>query len=72
MGDSNQKEAKTYQEWICAPFPHGWDTGGFYLACFGAPGIILAILSVISGERGEEMGGGHERESSGARDGRIG
>jgi hypothetical protein len=51
-------------------FPRAWDTGGFYLTCFGAPCIVLAIPGFVSGERGEEMGGGCERESS-ARDGCV-
>ena len=52
-------------------FPRGWDTGRFYIAWFGALCIVLAIPGFVSGERGEEVGGGRERESSRARDSRI-
>ena len=64
-GGSIQVAKNIPGEDLCS-FPRGWDTGGFLLACFGAPRIVLAIPGFVSGERGEEMGSGSEREPSGS------
>ena len=72
-GGSNQKGAKTYQGRNCTlslviGILGGSTWHGLVLRASFWP---LLASSVVNGEQGEEVGGGHERESSGARDGRV-
>jgi hypothetical protein len=71
LGGQQSEGGENIPEKDLCSFPRGWDTGGFYMAWFGAPCIVLAIPGFVSGERGEEMGSGCEREPSGGRDGRV-